>query len=220
MISNPLPGKASVLWRRRLQNGEPNMQRVEFGSLGAEHLMWQFADELHCSDPLTGKDLWTRRLTLSQSEEAMLHRGVNPSVRRIAGDRLATIVMGSDSQSYERFNTRDGRQLAAGRLNIDRSVSVLTVGRCLLYTGFDRRLHLFDSASGRDELAEAEPILPVHRDHRMVCQVLENNRVLFVAESQELLQLILIDVEHGTVVFQNAGIELCATGFCFRILCV
>ena len=212
MMSCPIPGKASILWTRHFRHGEKDALRVEFGSLGSDHFVWHFADELHCSDPLTGHDLWTRKRTLSQSDQSIMDRGTNPSVRRIAGDRQATIVMGSDSRSYERFNTRDGRLLGTGRLAIGRSESVVTVGRCLLYTDANARLHLFDSASGKDELEDDEPILPLSRDGRTICQVLENNRVLVVSAT---LDLILIDVDQGRVIFNTPASTLIKSGFVF-----
>ena len=212
MMSSPIPGEAGILWRRRFRNGEKDAQRVEFGSLGSDHFIWQFADELHCSDPMTGDDLWIRKLNLSQSEQATLFRGTNPSVRRIAGDRQATLVMGSDSRSYERFHTRDGRLLGSGRLAIGRSESVVTVGRCLLYTDANARLHLFDSASGKDELEDDEAILPLNRDEKTICQVLENNRVLVVSAT---LELILIDVDHGRIDFRTPVSKFVESGFVF-----
>ena len=212
MMSCAVPGKARALWTKRFRNGEKDARRVEFGALGADHFVWQFADTLHCADPLTGEDLWTRQLTLSNSDQAILHRAVNSSVRRIAGDRLATIVMGSDSRSYECFSTLDGRWLSSGRLPIGRSESVVAVGRCLLYTDSNARLHLFDSAKGRDELEDDEPISPLSRDDRTVCQVLENNRVLVVSATMEL---ILIDVEHGRVVFRTPASKYVSSGFVY-----
>jgi len=215
MIACPVPGQGSVLWQRRFQFGKSDASRVEFGSLGSDHLIWQHADTLHCSDPLTGEDLWTRELTLSQSEETLLHRGVSPSVRRIAGDRQITLVTGSDSQSYERFDTRDGRRLSVGRLNRDSTESVVTVGRCLLYTDSNGRLHLFDGGSEKEELTDVAPIFPLRRDHRIVCQILENHRVLVVSESPELLELVMIDVEHGIVLFRTPVSQYISEGFVF-----
>ncbi|MDA1229344.1 MAG: PQQ-binding-like beta-propeller repeat protein, partial [Planctomycetota bacterium] len=212
MMSCSVPGKARSLWTRRFRNGEKDVLRVEFGALGSDHFIWQFADKLHCSDPLTGDDLWTRALTLSHSDQTILHRGTNPSVRRIAGDRRATIVMGSDSRSYECFNTRDGRRLSSGRLNIGRSESVVAVGRCLLYADANARLHLFDSASGKDELDDDDPISPLSRDDKTVCQVLENNRVQVVSSTMEL---ILIDVDQGRVVFRIPASKYVKSGFVF-----
>ncbi|MEJ7592766.1 MAG: PQQ-binding-like beta-propeller repeat protein [Planctomycetaceae bacterium] len=212
MLSCPIPGKAGILWTRHFRNGEKDALRVEFGPLGSDHFIWHFSDELHCSDPLTGNDLWTRKRTLSQSDQTIMDRGTNPSVRRIAGDRQAMIVMGSDSRSYERFNTRDGRLLGAGRLAIGKSESVVTVGRCLLYTDANARLHLFDSASGKDELEDDEPILPLNRDGRTICQVLENNRVLVVSAT---LDLILIDVDQGRVIFTTPASTFVKSGFVF-----
>jgi len=216
MISCPIPGKARILWTRHFRNGEKDAHRMKFGSLGSDHFIWQFADELHCSDPLTGDDIWIRKRTLSQSDQAIMDRGRDPSVRRIAGDRQATLVMGSDSRSYERFNTRDGRLLGSGRLAIGKSESVVTVGRCLLYTDANARLHLFDSASGEDELEDDEPILPLIRDSRTngqtICQVLENNRVLVVSAT---LELILIDVDHGRIIFRIPASMYVESGFVF-----
>ena len=85
MMSCPIPGEAGILWTRRFRQGEKNAHRVEFGPLGSDHFIWQFADELHCSDPLTGNDLWTRKRTLSHSEQMMLDRGINPSVAQNRG---------------------------------------------------------------------------------------------------------------------------------------
>lgn len=212
MMSCSVPGKARSLWTKRFRNGEKEVLRVEFGALGSDHFIWHFADTLHCSDPLTGDDLWTRKLTLSHSDQTILHRGTNPSVRRIAGDRRATIVMGSDSRSYECFDTRDGRRLSTGRLNIGRSESVVAVGRCLLYADSNGRLHLFDSVSGKDELEDADPISPLSRDDKTVCQVLEDNRVLVVSSTMEL---ILIDVDQGRVVFRIPASKYVKSGFVF-----
>ena len=216
MISCPVPGEARILWTRQFRNGEKDAKQVKFGSLGSDHFIWQFADDLHCSDPLTGDDIWIRKRTLSQSDQAIMDRGRDPSLRRIAGDRQATLVMGSDSRSYERFNTRDGRLLGSGRLAIGKSESVVTVGRCLLYADANARLHLFDSASGKDELEDDEPILPLIRDRRTnsqtICQVLENNRVLVVSAT---LELILIDVDRGRIIFRIPASMYAESGFVF-----
>ncbi len=212
MISCPLPGEASILWTRRFRNGEKDAHRVEFGALGSDHFIWQFGEELHCSDPLTGDDLWSRKRTLSQSDQAIMDRGTSPSVRRIAGDGLATVVMGSDSRSFERFNTQDGTLLGSGRLAIGKSESVVTVGRCLLYTDANARLHLFDGTSGKDVLEDDDPILPLNRDGRTMCQVLENNRVLIVTAT---LELILIDVDHGEILFNTPASMFVESGFVF-----
>ncbi len=212
MMSCPVPGKARTLWTKRFRNGEKDARRVEFGALEASRFVWQFADTLHCADPLTGRDLWTRQLTLSNSDQAILDRAVNSSVRRIVGDRIATLVMGSDSRSYECFSTYDGRRLSSGRLPIGRSESVVAVGRCLLYTDSNARLHLFDSATGKDELEDEEPIAPLVRHDRTVCQVLENNRVLVVSATMEL---ILINVDRGQVVFRTPASEYVPSGFVY-----
>ncbi len=211
MLACPAPGSTKLLWTRRFRNNEVESVHVEFGPLGADHFVWQFGDELHCSNPLTGEDLWTRQLTLSQSEQTILFRGVNPSVRRISGDHKAIVVMGTDSRSFQRFSTHDGRLLGSGRLDIGGLESVVIAGRCLLYTDSNSRLHLFDGATGQDELADEEQIIPrSNRDGKIFCQILEGNRVLLVSSTMEL---ILIDTEHGSVVFRTQGAEFVETDF-------
>jgi len=213
MVACPVPGSSELLWTRRFRNDKEESVHVEYGPLGADHFVWQFDDELHCSNPLTGEDLWTRQLAISQSEQTILFRGVSPSVRRISGDHKAVLVMGSDSRSFQRFNTQDGRLLGSGRLEIGQSESVVVVGRCLLYTDSNSRLHLFDSATGQDELADEEPIVPrSNKDGKMFCRILDGNRTLLVSSA---LELIMIDTERGTVLFRTSVAEFVKSGFVF-----
>ncbi|MEZ6032375.1 MAG: PQQ-binding-like beta-propeller repeat protein [Planctomycetaceae bacterium] len=201
MISCPVSGKASVLWRRRLERHESSGNRVEFGSLGSAHLIWHFGNKLHCSDPMTGVDLWTRKTSLTSSQRDVFHREFNPPRRRIAGDGHTTVVVGRDAESYKLFDTRDGAPMGRGQLEIRDPDSVIAIGRCLLYVDASGRLQLFDCKSQENKLAECEAILPVYRDDRLLWQILENDRLLVVSENSERLELVLLDVQRGTVVF-------------------
>lgn len=203
MISCPVSGKASVLWRRRLERDEFVGNRVEFGSLGSTHLIWQFGDKLHCSDPMTGLDLWTRKTSLLSGQQDVFHRELNPPRRRIAGDRHTTVVFGRGAESYQLFNTRDGTPIGHGQLAIRDPDSVVATGRCLLYVDAGGQLHLFDCKSQENKLAECETILPVYRDDRLLWQILEDDRLLVVSENRELLELVLLDIERGEVLFRT-----------------
>lgn len=212
MISCPVSGKARVLWQRRLERDEFRGSRVEFGSLGSAHLIWQFGDKLHCSDPMTGLDLWTRKVSFSSSQQEVFHREFNPPRRRITGDRHTTVVFGRDAESYELFDTRDGTPIGRGQLEISNPDAVIAIGRCLMYVDAGGQLQLFDFKSQENKLAECESILPVYQDDRMVGQILENGRLLVVSENRELLELVLLDVQHGTVLFRTPVSEYVGPG--------
>ncbi len=211
MISCVIPGKAQTLWCRRFRQSLSDPGRVEFGPLGADHFVWHFGYELHCSHSLTGQDLWIRQLNLSEAEDSA------KNVRRIFGDAQVTVVMGTDGESFERFRTRDGQQLGNGRLAIGKLGETEAIGRCLLYADETARLHLFDGASGKDELADDEPIVVSRTNSQRSFQVLSNGLVVTVSAAFEV---ILIDTNRGKVVFRtpaasylNTGIVLGMTAF-------
>ena len=203
MLSCTVPGEANILWKWHYRSAEQLGTDIEFGPLGADHFVWQFGDQLHCSHPLTGKDLWTRRLKISRGELR------SSSIRRIFGDRNATVVMGSDSSSFQRFSTRDGHRLGSGRLTISRVAETATTGRFLLYPDMNSRLHVFDGATGGDVLTDDEPVeLGRHNPDRMF-SVLTEGRVVTVSSTQEI---ILVDTHAGQVAFRTPTTGYLNTG--------
>ncbi len=201
MISAAIPDKARLQWTRRLKSDTGN-STIEFGSLGASHLIWHYGDELHCSHPVTGHDLWVRKLQLSPVSRSMA------GVRRIFGDEKAVIVMGADLASFERFSTRDGRLIGNGRLSISRVSESQTVGRFLLYPDHNSRLNMFDGATGEDTLAKSDPII-VGRTHAdSAFHVLPEGRVLTISSTFEV---ILIDTNEGRIVFRTQAASLLKT---------
>ena len=208
MVSCIVPDKASVLWNRRLAKSEADNSTIEFGPLGADHFVWHYRDELHCCHPLTGQDLWVRRLRLSPAPRPI------PGVQRIFGDHNTTVVMGTDFSSYERFSTRDGKSLGTGRLSIGRISDAVTVGRCLLYPDGNSRLHLFDGGTGLDMLQNSVPIILGPHNPDSMFQVLSNGRVVTVTSDFEL---VLIDTIAGKIMFRTPVASYIKTGIVFGL---
>ncbi len=208
MVSCTVPDKAGVIWNRRLEKAEPDNSMIEFGPLGADHFVWHHNGELHCSHPLTGQDLWVRRLRLSPATRPI------PGVQRIFGDQDTTIVMGTDLSSYERFSTRNGQSLGTGRLSIGRISDAVTIGRSLLYPDENSRLHLFDGGTGLDALQDSDPIVLGRHNPDSMFQVLSNGRVITVTSAFEI---VLIDTLAGKVVFRTPAAPQIKTGIVFGL---
>lgn len=208
MVSCTVPDKAGVIWNRRLEKSEPDNSVIEFGPLGADHFVWHHRGELHCSHPLTGQDLWVRRLRLSPATRPI------PGVQRIFGDHNTTIVMGTDLSSYERFSTRNGKSLGTGRLSIGRISDAVTIGRCLLYPDENSRLHLFDGGTGLDALQNSDPIILGRHNPDSMFQVLSNGRVVTVTSAFEI---VLIDTIAGKVLFRTPAAPQIKTGIVFGL---
>ena len=201
MLSCAVPGQAQILWRRAFRRFEQFDSDIEFGPLGADHFVWQFADRLHCSHPLTGEELWTRRLTVSRGGFR------THAVRRIFGDQHATVVLGSDNSSVQRFSTRDGHGIGSGRLAIEKGSETATTGRFLLYRDMNSRLHVFDGATSGDVLedeipvmlATYEPNIQGRREPDRLFSVLSEGRVVTLSSAREI---VLIDTLAGNVAFR------------------
>ncbi len=198
MYSCSIPERTKLLWTRRYRDAAATDAGIEFGPLGADHFVWHFHDEMHCTHPITGQDLWVRTLRLSESDK------IFSGVRRIFGDRVATVVMGSDASSFERFSTRDGRLLGSGRLTVGRTTDPETVGRFLFYPDPEGRLHLFDGQTGGERLEDNPPILLGPLNSRHAFQVLSEGRVVTVSSSMEI---ILIDTASGKIVFRTSALD-------------
>ena len=208
MVSCIVPDKATVLWNRRLAKSEVDNSMIEFGPLGADHFVWHYRDELHCTHPLTGQDLWVRRLRLSPATRPI------PGVQRIFGDHNTTVVMGTDLSSYERFSTRDGKSLGTGRLSIGRISDAVTVGRCLLFPDSNSQLHLFDGGTGLDALQNSDPIILGRHNPDSMFQVLSDGRVVTVTSDFEI---VLLDTIAGKVVFRTPAASHIKTGIVFGL---
>lgn len=208
MVSCTVPDKAAILWNLRLPKPESDNALIEFGPLGADHFVWHHGDELHCTHPLTGQDLWVRRLRLSPITRPI------PGVQRIFGDHSTTVVMGTDLSSYERFSTRNGTSLGTGRISIGRISDAVTIGRCLLYPDANSRLHLFDGGTGLDVLQNSDPIILGRHNPDSMFHVLTNGRVVTVTSEFEI---VVIDTIAGKIVFRTPAASHIKTGIVFGL---
>lgn len=211
MVSCAVPGRASTLWTRRYRTNESEDQSVEYGPLTASALIWHFAGVLHCTNPITGQDLWTRNVPLSAEVE------YQPGIKRIFGDDQVVVVMGSDLESYRRFRTRDGQELSSGRLQIGQATETKTFGRFLVYSDFESRIHVFDGAIEQDILADEVPISAGSNSLDQVFQLLPEDRVLTVSSDH---QIVMIDARAGKIQFRTTVKELVesGSGFVFGVM--
>lgn len=206
MISCTVPDEARILWTRRFRKRGSEDTAIEFGPLGADYFIWHHDDELHCSHPLTGRDLWVRKMRLSPVKRPMA------GVRRIFGDEKVIVIMGTDLTSMERFSTRDGRPLGSGRLEISRVSEAVCVGRCILYPDNNSRLHMYDGAADRDMLEKQDPVLVGPHNFDSMFDVLPEGRVVTVSAG---LEVILLDTTTGQIVFRTPARSIVKTGNVF-----
>lgn len=211
MISCMVPGRASTLWTRRYRTSESEDQSIEYGPLTASALIWHFAGVLHCTNPITGQDLWTRNVPLSAEVE------YQPGIKRIFGDDNVVVVMGSDLESYRRFRTRDGQELSSGRLQTGQATETKTFGRFLVYSDFETRIHVFDGATEQDILGDEAPISAGSNSLDQVFQLLPEDRVLTVSSDH---QIVMIDARAGKIQFRTTIKELVesGSGFVFGVM--
>ncbi len=203
MVSCSVPGRSSTIWSRRYRKNEPEDVVVEYGPLTASAFVWHYNGVLHCTNPITGQDLWTRNLPLSPEVE------YQPGIKRIFGDDSVIVVMGSDLESYRRFRTRDGQELSPGRLNYGLATEIKTFGRFIVYSDFESRIRVFDGATATDILEDEEPITAGNSSLDQVFQLLPEDRVLTVSSNH---QVVLIDARAGKIQFSTTVKELIDSG--------
>lgn len=203
MVSCVVPGRSSIIWSRRYRTNEPEDVSVEFGPLTASVFVWHFNGILHCTNPVTGQDLWTRNLPLSPEVE------YQPGIKRIFGDDSVIVVMGSDLESYRRFRTHDGQELPPGRLQFGHATETKTFGRFIVYSDFESRIRVFDGAAAEDILADEEPITAGSNSLDQIFQLLPEDRVLTVSSNH---QIVMIDARAGKIQFSTTVRELIDNG--------
>jgi len=209
MMSCPASGRLQQLWSKALP--KEGLSAVEFGSLGHDHFVWHDGVELHVTSPLTGRDLWTRRIPLPEMDDPP------EGVRRLFGGDLVTLVMHPDFFGFDRYRTRDGRFLGTGTLPTKTLEGAGTIGNGLLHVSPEGRLHLFDGITLDDALAdEAEISLSVHPFHRSWCSLLDG-KVLVAATSAQGHELVLVDTRAGKIQFRTSLRSQLTTDFVFGV---
>jgi outer membrane protein assembly factor BamB len=209
MMSCPASGRLQQLWSRSLP--KEGLSVVEFGSLGHDHFVWHDGVELHVTSPLTGHDLWTRRVPLPVVEDPP------DGIQRLFGGHSVTLVMHPDFAGFDRYRTRDGMFLGTGTLPTKALDGAGTIGNCLLHVSPEGRLHLFDGITLDDALADEPDIeLSVHPFHRSWCS-LPDGKVLVAATSANGHELVLVDTQAGKIQFRTSLRSQLATDFVFGL---
>jgi outer membrane protein assembly factor BamB len=210
MFQLAAPGEAGLLWQRKLNApSDPRAERpVEFGPIGADHLVWASDGVLHGTHPLTGEDLWTRSLLWTWDEAPLLR------THRIFGDAKATVVLSSDGSGCERFATRTGEKLGRGSLAISRTHEPLAVGRFVAFVSTDGVLQVIDGADGRDILADETPVRIARQNSARTFSLLPRGRFATVNDQNEV---ILVDTQRGGIVFRTNVGEYLSTSLVFGV---
>jgi outer membrane protein assembly factor BamB len=193
MIDCTQPGKPTVLWNRANSVAgfdEQLNEYIEFGPLGAEFMVWHADGVLHCTHPLTGEDLWSRRMQLKGGEVYI------QGMRRIFGDEEVIVVLNEDNTRFERYRTRDGQLLGIGVLKPGPDCDAITMGRFLTYCDSEGRICLFDGKTGRNRFAETDAVFRLRNVVPQTFYALSDNRVLTVTKENEVL---VIDVVSGRI---------------------
>ncbi|MFM7059236.1 MAG: PQQ-binding-like beta-propeller repeat protein [Planctomycetota bacterium] len=186
-------GRIRVLWSEDLPGAALAVLEPQFGPLWPGGLIMHFADQLSCRHPLTGRLLWQRQLP-----QEFDHHGLLPS--RCFGDHIAVALLGSDGDSCESYRASDGRFLGRWPVEIGRGTECGTVGRLLIYTDLDYRLHLFDPATGTERLQQEPPVIIAATQTESLFASLPGNRILTITNAGEL---VLIDLESGQQLFRT-----------------
>ncbi len=193
MLACTRPERAAVLWRTGPVHTSGNRALsvdIEFGPILPECLIWYAGGTLHCTQTITGKDLWTRRMHLKGSESYV--RGL----KRLFGDDRAIVVWSEDNSRFERFRTRDGQSLGAGVLKIRANADVLPIGRFLIYPDPQGSVCVFDGETGQFRSIKGETGKLGLTTLATTFHRISGNRIVMVNASNEL---VIFDVTTANV---------------------
>jgi outer membrane protein assembly factor BamB len=119
-------GQLKQLWARRPVPSDDEYFVRRLGVFGPDYLLWQSETRLHCSHPLTGRDIWSREATVAEPGVLMM------SSPMLFGDESVTVIVGADLRSFRRYSTRTGRFLGSGRTDLDRTQPMIASGSRLI----------------------------------------------------------------------------------------
>ncbi len=173
-----------LLWWKRIERAASDVSGIEVASLGANYLIARTNNRLTCFHPLTGHELWSRRIS---ADVASL--GLFQQVHDVFGDDRVTAVLGNQQKSCEVFSTADGQRLPTVLLDIPRGQTPLTSGRNVLYLK-DQRLVLVNLLTGTNLLKDKPAINVLGAGQ---ARLLNNHRALTLTDSLELLVMNLKD---------------------------
>ena len=139
------------LWAGKTRLQIPSAYVPRVGPYGLDYCVFQSQRAIHCVDPRTGVVQWEREL---DDPESGLK---NDPDGGIIGDDKVLVVFGADRQTYKVLQTRTGRELHRGVLQLDVNQIRRSFGRKLFYvatTPTGRRMRIWDPLSNRHPLDE------------------------------------------------------------------
>ena len=206
-ISCLQPGNAQLLWETSVRDSAALLTRqVAVGPVGPDYVIWRTASRIHCSHPLTGKELWSRQCSQYSDVEQLF------SSELIFGDHLVTVVLDPRQGSYRRYRTMDGRLAEPGLLEDMRLDGCVTVGRKLLCADSYGRVMLFDAISQTNLLHDAAAVIVAGAEP--IFRQVSENLVITVSNTQEI---IIIDVSRNRITARIPIAGLVNTRFVFGL---
>lgn len=185
-------GQTRILWDRELNPRQDLVSgKVILGSLGPDYFVWHFAGTLYCTHPLTGTDLWTRRVGEVSNTVPRLQ-----SAPAVFGDERVTAVYSVEQGLLQTFSTRTGKPVQRKSVMPGLGTECGAVGRFLIYTDLNYQLHLLDTEQGEDILADEEPIRMGQMHLGRLYSVLPGNQLVTVTHDS---QIVVISLNTGNV---------------------
>lgn len=185
-------GQTRILWTRDLNPRQELVSgKVVFGSLGPNFFVWHAAGTLYCTHPLTGTDLWTRRI--GEIKNTIPGLQVAPSV---FGDERVTAVYSVDQGLLQTYSTRTGKSLLRKSVMPGLGTECRAVGRFLIFTDLNYQLHILDTANGEDLLTDEAPVYIGKMHLGRLVSVLPGNQLITVTHDS---QIVIMDLNTGRV---------------------
>ncbi len=182
MIGLAADGRLRTLWKRRI----PQSSTMLAGPLTGSGMVWYSDRHLRCTDLLSGRDLWTRDVSLLQSAEQQIAVTDFP---HLFGDEQVTVTFWSGSSAWSAWDTRTGELQRSGRIPLGFSTTPVVAGRFLVFADPEYRLHVLDPLAGRDVLAATEPVLIGPYQREDTAAVTDTGLIMVVSSEGQLITL-------------------------------
>lgn len=175
-----------ILWQRNLTTDQSSMDELnlEMGPMTHAGLIWFGGGQLHCTDLLSGNDLWTRVIAL----DGAAGNGLLPlTMPRLFGDRHVAVTIWQESGAWAAWDPLTGKLLRTGTITAGRGTNVKVQGRFLAYTDLLYNLHVLDPLTGEDLAAGAEAIRISAYQIGELAATTGDGQIIFVDESGKLV---------------------------------
>lgn len=190
MVRLGADGELRTLWERSLSESSS----MSAGPLTSSGLVWYYDRQLHCTDLLSGRDLWCRDVAFP-GPGGLTDGGAD--FPHLWGDEQVTVTLWSGTKAWSAWDTRTGELLRSGTIPLGFSTTPFVIGRFFVFTDPEYRLHVLDPLDGRDVLATSAPVrIGVYQQHS-IAVVTDSGMIMAVSNEG---QLVTIDPRSGGIV--------------------